>query len=47
MLEDLLNAASYFDLITPAMAFLEDYLNGPAAHFGASANAGWTLDSVK
>jgi hypothetical protein len=42
-----LNIVSSFDLITPTVAYLEDFLNGPAAHFGIPAHTGWSTGDIK
>jgi hypothetical protein len=47
MLDQVLNIGSAFDWITPAMAFVQDFLNGPVADFGIPENAGWSRRDIK
>jgi hypothetical protein len=47
MLDRVLNIACAFDWITPALAFAQDFLNGPVADFGIPANAGWSRRDIK
>jgi hypothetical protein len=47
MLDRVLNFACAFDWITPALAFAQDFLNGPVADFGIPANAGWSRRDIK
>lgn len=47
MLDRVLNIASAFDWITPALAFAQDFLNGPVADFGIPENAGWSRRDIK
>ena len=47
MSNQFLNIASSFDLITPTIAYLEDFLYGPAAHFGIPAHTGWSTSDIK
>jgi hypothetical protein len=45
--DNILTVASGFDWITPAVAFLQDMVYGPAADFGISAAAGWGRGDVR
>jgi hypothetical protein len=47
MLDQFLDMAGNFDLITPAWAFLQDLLNGPPADFAIPAQAGWTSRDIR
>jgi hypothetical protein len=47
MLDRVLNIACAFDWITPALAFAQDFVNGPVADFGIPANAGWSRRDIK
>ncbi len=47
MLDEFLKVASAFDWITPSVAFLQDFLNGPVSDFGIPANAGWSSWDIK
>lgn len=47
MLDRVLNIACAFDWISPALAFAQDFLNGPVADFGVPANAGWSRRDIK
>jgi hypothetical protein len=47
MLDELLDIGCAWNWITPAIAFLEDFLNGPGSHFGISANTGWGKDDIR
>jgi hypothetical protein len=47
MLDRVLNFACAFDWITPALAFAQDFLNGPVADFGIPAHAGWSRRDIK
>ncbi len=47
MLDRVLNIGCAFDWITPALAFAQDFLNGPVADFGIPANAGWSRRDIK
>ena len=47
MLDQILDVAGSFDLITPAWAFLQDFLSGPPADFAIPAQAGWTSRDVQ
>jgi hypothetical protein len=42
-----LNTASSFDLITPVMAFIQDAVNGPPAHFGISPYTGLRFKDIR
>jgi hypothetical protein len=43
----LLNTASSFDLITPMMAFIQDFANGSPAHFGISPYTGLRFKDIR
>jgi len=45
--DDLLNIACGFDWLTPAWAFLNDFLEGPAAHWGISFNTTWDSRAIR
>ena len=47
MFDKLLTIGCAFDWITPAVAFIQDFLNGPAGHFGVSANPYWGRKEIK
>jgi hypothetical protein len=47
MLDTLLNIGCAFDWITPTVAFVQDFFNGPASNFGIPANAGWDRKDIK
>jgi hypothetical protein len=47
MLDTLLNVGCAFDWITPTVAFMQDFLNGPVSDFGIPANAGWSRSDIK
>lgn len=47
MIDRFFTVASAFDWITPAVAYLEDFFNGPVSDFGIPANAGWGTRDIK
>ena len=47
MLDKMYNIGSAFDWITPAVAFLKDFIYGPASDFGIPAYAGWRPRDIK
>ena len=47
MLDTLLDVGCAFDWITPTLAFIQDFLNGPVSHFGISAYIGWDRSDIK
>jgi hypothetical protein len=47
MLDHILDVAGSFDLITPAWAFLQDFLSGPPADFAVPIHAGWTNRDIQ
>lgn len=47
MIDNMLNAGSAFDWITPSVAFIQDFLYGPVSDFSIPAQAGWGRREIK
>lgn len=47
MFDTLLNIGSSADWITPTLAFIQDFFNGPVSDFGITAHAGWDRKDLK
>ena len=47
MLDKLLDIGCAFDWITPTVAFVQDFFNGPVSNFGISPHAGWGCSDIK
>jgi hypothetical protein len=47
MVDDFLTVASGFDWITPTVAFIQDFFNGPVTDFGISPYTGWGRGDIK
>ena len=47
MKNDLEYIGSSFNWITPAVAILQDIMNGPTVHFGVAALSDWDKRSIK
>ncbi len=47
MLDNFLNVGAAFDWITPLIAFVQDFFEGPVSDFGIPANGGWSSDEIK
>lgn len=47
MLDTLLNVGSAFDWITPTVAFVQDFFNGPVSDFGIPGQASWGRGDIK
>lgn len=46
-MDKFLTTAGAFDWITPTVAYIQDFINGPACDFGIPADAGWSRGDVK
>jgi hypothetical protein len=46
-IDDLLALGGSFDWITPTLAFIQDFFNGPVADFGIPAGLGWDRGDIK
>lgn len=44
---NLLNLLCAFDLVTPAAAFVQDAIKGPAFNFAVPDNAGWNRPALR
>jgi hypothetical protein len=47
MFRRLIEIGSYFDWITPLVAYLKDWANGPAHTFGIPENCGWSAFEIQ
>jgi len=47
MLDKLLDIGCAFDWITPTVAFVQDFFNGPVSDFGISPHAGWGCSDIQ